>query len=67
MIFTNSEATYGLCFAEGDKDYNSFPLAEEYDGEPMDIYACQSQLRKKPAAPLQRAMVPMFMLFVLAT
>ena len=38
VIVASSETTYGVCFAEGDKDYHSFPLDESYDSDPMDSY-----------------------------
>ncbi|MFA6507283.1 MAG: NAD(P)-dependent oxidoreductase [Treponemataceae bacterium] len=38
VIIASSETTYGVCFAEGDKDYHSFPLEEDYDVDPMDSY-----------------------------
>ncbi|SCY71230.1 NAD-dependent epimerase/dehydratase family protein [Paracoccus tibetensis] len=38
VIIASSETTYGVCFAEGDKDYHAFPLEEDYDSDPMDSY-----------------------------
>jgi nucleoside-diphosphate-sugar epimerase len=38
VIIASSETTYGVCFAEGDKDFRSFPLEEDYDVDPMDSY-----------------------------
>ena len=38
VIIASSETTYGVCFAEGDKDFHSFPLEEDYDVDPMDSY-----------------------------
>ncbi len=38
IIIASSETTYGVCFAEGDKDFHSFPLEEDYDTDPMDSY-----------------------------
>ncbi len=31
VVIASSETTYGVCFAEGDKDFKSFPLEEDYD------------------------------------
>ena len=31
VIIASSETTYGVCFAQGDTDYHSFPLEEDYD------------------------------------
>lgn len=39
IIIASSETTYGVCFAQGDADYHSFPLEEDYDCDPMDSYA----------------------------
>ncbi|MBC7736223.1 MAG: NAD(P)-dependent oxidoreductase [Candidatus Saccharibacteria bacterium] len=47
VIFASSETTYGVCFAEGDKDYHSFPLTEEYDSDPMDSYGLSKVVNEK--------------------
>lgn len=39
IIIASSETTYGVCFAQGDTDYHSFPLEETYAVDPMDTYA----------------------------
>lgn len=40
IIIASSETTYGVCFAQGDCDYHSFPLEEDsYDNDPEDTYA----------------------------
>jgi len=39
IIIASSETTYGVCFAQGDTEYKSFPLEEDYDVEPEDTYA----------------------------
>ena len=31
VIIASSETTYGVCFTQGDSDYHSFPLEEDYD------------------------------------
>jgi nucleoside-diphosphate-sugar epimerase len=36
VIIASSETTYGVCFAEGEKDFHEFPLEEDYDIDPMD-------------------------------
>lgn len=38
IIIASSETTYGVCFAQGDTEYKSFPLEEDYDVEPEDTY-----------------------------
>ena len=49
VIFASSETTYGVCFAEGDKDYHSFPLEEDYDSDPMDSYGLSKVVNEKTA------------------
>ncbi|KAL9137051.1 MAG: hypothetical protein Q9175_001729 [Cornicularia normoerica] len=39
IVIASSETTYGVCFTQGDSDYHSFPLEEDYDCDPMDTYA----------------------------
>lgn len=36
IVIASSETTYGVCFAQGDADYHSFPLEEDYDVDPED-------------------------------
>jgi nucleoside-diphosphate-sugar epimerase len=47
VIFASSETTYGVCFAEGDKDYHSFPLEEDYDSDPQDSYGLSKVVNEK--------------------
>lgn len=49
VVIASSETTYGVCFAEGDKDYHSFPLTEEYDSDPMDSYGLSKVVNEKTA------------------
>lgn len=49
VIIASSETTYGVCFAEGDKDYHSFPLEEDYDIDPMDSYGLSKLVNEKTA------------------
>ncbi|MGQ0566474.1 MAG: NAD-dependent epimerase/dehydratase family protein [Gemmobacter sp.] len=49
VIVASSETTYGVCFAEGDKDYHQFPLTEEYDSDPMDSYGLSKVVNEKTA------------------
>ena len=39
VIIASSETVYGVCFTQGDSDYHSFPLEEDYDCDPEDSYA----------------------------
>lgn len=49
VIVASSETTYGVCFAEGDKDFHSFPLDEDYDSDPMDSYGLSKVVNEKTA------------------
>ncbi|HEY0919875.1 NAD-dependent epimerase/dehydratase family protein [Devosia sp.] len=49
IVIASSETTYGVCFAEGDKDYKSFPLDESYDIDPMDSYGLSKLVNEKTA------------------
>jgi nucleoside-diphosphate-sugar epimerase len=49
IVIASSETTYGVCFAEGDKDFRSFPLEEDYDIDPMDSYGLSKLLNEKTA------------------
>ena len=49
VIIASSETVYGVCFAEGDKDYHSFPLEEDYDVDPMDSYGLSKVVGEKTA------------------
>lgn len=49
IIIASSETTYGVCFAQGDADYHSFPLEEDYDVDPEDSYALSKICAEKTA------------------
>ncbi|MCQ0986240.1 NAD-dependent epimerase/dehydratase family protein [Jiella marina] len=49
VIIASSETTYGVCFAEGDKDFHRFPLEEDYDVDPMDSYGLSKVCNEKTA------------------
>ncbi len=49
VIIASSETTYGVCFAEGDKDFHQFPLEEDYDIDPMDSYGLSKLVNEKTA------------------
>jgi UDP-glucose 4-epimerase len=49
VIIASSETTYGVCFAEGDKDFHSFPLEEDYDVDPMDSYGLSKVVNEQTA------------------
>ena len=49
VIIASSETTYGVCFAEGDKDYHHFPLEEDYDIDPMDSYGLSKLVNENTA------------------
>jgi nucleoside-diphosphate-sugar epimerase len=49
IVIASSETTYGVCFAEGDKDFHHFPLEEDYDIDPMDSYGLSKLVNEKTA------------------
>src|SRR3569832_1954241 len=49
IIVASSETTYGICFAEGHRDYYQFPLDEDYDVNPMDSYGLSKVVNEKTA------------------
>ena len=49
IVIASSETTYGVCFAEGDKDFHTFPLEEDYDVDPMDSYGLSKVCNEKTA------------------
>ena len=49
VVIASSETTYGVCFAEGDKDFHQFPLEEDYDTDPMDSYGVSKVVNEKTA------------------
>nr|WP_272213491.1 NAD(P)-dependent oxidoreductase [Marinicella sp. W31]MDC2879449.1 NAD(P)-dependent oxidoreductase [Marinicella sp. W31] len=49
VIIASSETTYGVCFAEGDRDYHAFPLEEDYDVDPLDSYGLSKVCNEKTA------------------
>lgn len=49
IVIASSETTYGVCFAEGDRDYKSFPLEEDYDIDPTDSYGLSKLVNEKTA------------------
>jgi nucleoside-diphosphate-sugar epimerase len=49
VVIASSETTYGVCFAEGAKDFHAFPLEEDYDTDPMDSYGLSKVVNEKTA------------------
>ena len=49
VVIASSETTYGVCFAEGDKDFARFPLEEDYDVDPQDSYGLSKVCNEKTA------------------
>lgn len=49
VIVASSETTYGVCFAEGRKQFRQFPLEEDYDVDPMDSYGLSKVVNEKTA------------------
>src|SRR5262245_36091333 len=38
IVIASSETVYGVCFAEGERDFSSFPVDEDSDVDPTDSY-----------------------------
>jgi nucleoside-diphosphate-sugar epimerase len=49
IVIASSETIYGVCFAEGDRDFLQFPLEEDYDVDPMDSYGLSKLVGEKTA------------------
>ncbi|TIP11135.1 NAD(P)-dependent oxidoreductase [Mesorhizobium sp.] len=49
IITASSETVYGVCFAEGERDFTSFPVEEDYDTDPTDSYGLSKVLGEKIA------------------
>ena len=49
VVVASSETTYGVCFAEGDRDFKQFPLEEDYDVDPMDSYGLSKVVNEQTA------------------
>jgi nucleoside-diphosphate-sugar epimerase len=60
IIIASSETVYGVCFTQGDSDYHSFPLEEDYDVDPEDSYAlsklCGERTARTVSIPLNRTL-----------
>lgn len=54
VIIASSETVYGVCFAQGDTDYHSFPLEEDYDCDPEDTYATSKLCGERTARSFAR-------------
>lgn len=49
IIIASSETTYGVCFAEGDRDFAGFPIEESQDVDPMDSYGLSKVVNERTA------------------
>lgn len=49
VVIASSETTYGVCFAEGDRDFKELPLEEDYDVDPMDSYGLSKVVNERTA------------------
>ncbi|WVR08371.1 hypothetical protein IAU60_005426 [Kwoniella sp. DSM 27419] len=54
VIIASSETAYGVCFTQGESDYHSFPLEEDYDCDPEDSYACSKLCGERIARSFAR-------------
>ena len=49
IIIASSETVYGVCFAEGERDFTAFPIDEDYDVDPTDSYGLSKVIGEKIA------------------
>ena len=49
VVVASSETIYGVCFAEGGRDFHAFPLEEDHDGDPMDSYGLSKVVNERTA------------------
>lgn len=49
VIIASSETAYGICFAEGRRDFNAFPIEEDHDVDPTDSYGLSKVIGEKIA------------------
>ena len=56
VIIASSETTYGVCFAEGDKDFKQFPLEEDYDVDPAGFLRPVEGLQREDRARVRDAL-----------
>ncbi|KAB8072479.1 NAD(P)-binding protein [Aspergillus leporis] len=54
IVLASSICVYGVAFAEGDVDYPSFPVDEEVDANPMDVYALSKVCGERTARSFAR-------------
>lgn len=54
VIIASSETVYGVCFTQGESEYDQFPLEETYDCNPMDTYACTKLCGERVARSFAR-------------
>ena len=47
VVIASSEMAYGVCFAEGDRDFTRFPVDEDYDVDPTDSYGLSKVVGEK--------------------
>lgn len=49
VVIASSETVYGVCFGEGDRDFDSFPVDEDHDTDPMESYGLSKVVGEKIA------------------
>jgi nucleoside-diphosphate-sugar epimerase len=49
IVIASSETVYGVCFAEGERDFQSFPVEEDHDVDPTDSYGLSKVVGEKTA------------------
>ncbi|KAJ1708505.1 UDP-glucose-4-epimerase [Aspergillus flavus] len=54
IVLASSITVYGVTYAEGDVDYPSFPVDEDVDANPMDVYALSKVCGERTARSFAR-------------
>lgn len=53
IIVASSETTFGVCFADGHRDFAKFPVEEDYEVDPMDSYGLSKVVNERTARAFQ--------------
>jgi nucleoside-diphosphate-sugar epimerase len=49
IVVASSETVFGVCFAEGERNFTAFPIDEDYDVDPTDSYGLSKVIGEKIA------------------
>ena len=53
VVIASSETVYGVCFADGDRDFRSFPVDEDHDVDRWDSYGLVQGGRREDSKGLR--------------